>query len=457
MSLSSSTLRAILARHPPSPGYWIAYSGGLDSRVLLHLCATLKRQQPDLNFAAVHIHHGLQAAAEAWAEHCRTTCLADDLPFRLLRVDARPQPGQSPEEAARTARYQALCATLSAGDTLLTAQHQDDQAETLLLQLLRGSGLAGLAAMPERAAFEPGFLLRPLLGFSRRELQEYAEAHRLTWIEDPSNRDLGYDRNFIRHRVVPLLAQRWPAVNATLSRTARHCAEAQDTLASLARDLFKAVLNPERNTLRADRLLGLSETDRRLVVREWLRASGLRMPSSRVLARILNEALAARPDRNPVVRWSEGEIRRYRNELYLLPPARSFDTSAVMAWNGESVLPLPDNNGELAAMAVDGPGIALAAWQAGKITVRYRHGGEICRPIGRHGSHELKKLFQEAGIPPWVRKRTPLVYIDDRLAAVAESWVCETFAGKAHERNIAIRWRAPASGASAAPNESVKD
>jgi tRNA(Ile)-lysidine synthase len=457
MTLSSPALRQILARHPPSPCYWIAYSGGLDSRVLLHLCAELKRQQPDLNFAAVHVHHGLQAAAEAWTEHCRTTCLADGLPFRLLRVDARPQPGQSPEEAARTARYQALRATLSAGDTLLTAQHQDDQAETLLLQLLRGAGLAGLAAMPERADFEPGFLLRPLLGFSRRELREYAEEQRLAWIEDPSNRDLGYDRNFIRHQVVPLLAQRWPAVNATLSRTARHCAEAQDTLAALARDLFKAVLNPARNTLLADRLLGLSETDRRLVVREWLKASGLRMPSARVLEQVLKEALGARSDRNPVVRWSEGEIRRYRNELYLLAPARPFDTSTVLAWDGESALPLPDNNGELAAIAVDGPGIALDAWRAGAITVRYRCGGEICRPFGRQGSHELKKLFQEAGIPPWVRERTPLIYIDDRLAAVGEWWICETFAGQAHGRNIAIRWRAPASGAGAAPKKSVKD
>ncbi|MGZ8217778.1 tRNA lysidine(34) synthetase TilS [Methylomagnum sp.] len=463
-SLSGAALARILARHPPSPVYWIAYSGGLDSRVLLRLCAELRgndcrsgfsptpshdwtgraKARPTTpgpyNFAAVHVHHGLQAAADGWAEQCRAVCEAENIPFRLLRVDARPQPGQSPEEAARAARYQALRSIMRPGDTLLTAQHRDDQAETLLLQLLRGAGLAGLAAMPERAEFEPGFLLRPLLGFSRRELREYAEFHRLDWAEDPSNQDVGYDRNFIRHRVMPLLTERWPAAAETLSRSAGHCAEAHATLTALARDLFKTAGNPERGTLLIDHLLNCSDADRRLVLREWLRARGHRMPSAKVLDRVLNEALTAAPDRNPVIRWPEGEIRRYRNELYLLPPAAPFNPNAEIPWAGSEPLTLPDANGALVATLTEGPGLAPELWRTGTITVRYRQGGESLRPSGRQDSHELKKLCQEAGIPPWQRQRIPLVYIDGRLAAVGGWWIEQSFAGPADGRNVAIAW-----------------
>lgn len=188
----------------------------------------------------------------------------------------------------------------------------------------------------------------------------------------------------------------------------------------------------------------LPAPERRLAVREWLRGAGLRPPSSRVLEQILHSGLDAGPNRNPVIRWRAGEVRRYRDELYLLPPTGPFDAGAVIPWDGRSVLRLPDGNGELTAVPVQGPGIAPARWEKGAITVRYRHGGETCQPVGRPGARELKKLFQEAGIPPWVRERTPLIYIDNRLAAVGEWWICEAAAGAAGERNVAVRWRAPA-------------
>lgn len=439
--MTPATLGAILARHSPSSHYWIAYSGGLDSRVLLHLCAELQQQRPDLNFTAIHVHHGLQAAADHWADICRATCEAEGIAFRLARVDARPRPGQSPEEAARTARYNALREALAPGDILLTAQHRDDQAETLLLQLLRGAGLAGLAAMPERAEFAPGFLLRPLLEFSRRELQDYAAAQGLAWVEDPSNLDPAYDRNFIRNQVMPLLAERWPSVSATLSRSAKHCADAESSLNALARDLYRTVLNPARNTLQVDKLLECSGTDRRLVVREWLKAEGFRMPSAKVLEQVMKDCLAAAPDRQPVVRWSEGEIRRFRQELYLLTPARPFDTARRLAWDGQTPLILPDDNGELAAAVATGTGIAPNLWHRAKISVRYRQGGETLRPAGRGETHELKKLFQEAGLPPWIRERTPLVYLDDRLAAVGELWMAEESTGPRDAENITLRWQ----------------
>jgi tRNA(Ile)-lysidine synthase len=457
-SLDHRWLRRVLLRLPPSPSRcWIAYSGGLDSRVLLHLCAQLQGQPGAPEFIAVHVHHGLQAAADAFAEHCRATCRREGIAFRLLRVDAQARQGQSREEAARTARYGALRSLLAADDVLLTAQHQDDQAETLLLQLLRGSGLAGLAAMPESAPFPPGRLLRPLLEFSRRELQAYGEAHTLQWIDDPSNLDLSFDRNFIRHRVLPLLAERWPAAAETLSRSARHCAEAQATLAGLAQDLLKAARHSDRPTLSVAKLRGYSEPDRRLVLREWLKAAGFRRPSARVLDQVVKEALTAGADRNPAIRWSEGEIRRYRGELYVLPPRRPFDASAVIAWDGGLPLRLPDDNGELAALEAEGIGIAPDLWRNGPITVRYRQGGEVLRPAGRDGSRELKKLFQEVGLPPWLRERVPLVYLDGRLAAVAGCWVAAEFAGSPEKRNLAVRWTPPEGFSAAKRPDAVMD
>jgi len=451
MSLSAETLAPILARQPPAARHWIAYSGGLDSQVLLHLCSELRTGHPEFGFTAVHVHHGLQAAADEWAKFCETSCRTLGMPFRLLRVDAIAKPGESPEEAARNARYDALRDLLSEGEAVLTAQHRDDQAETLLLQLLRGAGIAGLAAMPERAPLGPGFLLRPLLAFSRGELREYAQARGLNWVEDPSNRDLNYDRNFVRHEIIPLLEKRWPAARDALARTARHCAEAKDLLSSLAEDLLKSVIDPERNTLLLDRLKACSEPDRRLILREWLRSRGFRMPPARTIDRALTEALNAAPDRNPAIRWSEGEIRRYRGELFLMPAVPPFHPNGIVPWDGVATLHLPDGNGELSATPEKRMGISSAAWRSGNIAVRYREGGESLRLSGREGSRELKKLFQEAGIPPWIRERTPLIHIGDELAAVAGWWVSDAYAGNPNDCNIVVRWRAPAGFSGAMP------
>ncbi|MDD5035164.1 MAG: tRNA lysidine(34) synthetase TilS [Methylococcaceae bacterium] len=440
----SDNLRRILLRHPHVPCYWIAYSGGLDSHVLLHLCAHLRDEEKHpARFRAIHIHHGLQQDADAWSEHCAEVCRGLDMPFLAVRVDAHAGPGDSPEEAARTARYRAIRAQLAEGDAVLTAQHRDDQAETLLIQLMRGAGLAGLAAMPECAPFEPGLLLRPLLGFSRAQLREYGKLHGLHWIEDPSNEDLAYDRNFLRHEIIPLLEQRWPGLKKALARSAGHCAEAQRQWVRLADDLCRSVLDQDGQCLNLAKLRDFQEADQRLVLREWMRSRGYRMPSQAVIERILREILPAREDKTPAVSWREGEVRRYRNALYLLPPLPAFDASAELDWDGIVPLALPGNNGELSAYATEKPGISADAWQRGKITLRYRQGGERCRLAGRSGNHELKKLFQEAGVLPWLRERIPLIYIDGELAAVASWWTCQPYAGKAGESHIALNWRPP--------------
>ncbi|MCX7112436.1 MAG: tRNA lysidine(34) synthetase TilS [Proteobacteria bacterium] len=439
--LSSLTLHQTLLRHPPAPCHWIAYSGGMDSHVLLHLCASLASNSIcTMEFQAVHVHHGLQQAADAWAEHCANVCSGLNVPLLTIRADARAKPGESPEEVARRARYSALRKTMSKDDIVLTAQHRDDQAETLLLQLVRGAGLAGLAAMPEFAPLPPGFLLRPLLQFSRADLRAYALGNGLHWIEDPSNGDTTFDRNFLRREIIPKLEQRWPGLNKALGRTAGHCAEAQQQLGDLSKDLCRTALNADGQSLGVAALRSFRPADQRLVLREWMRMRGFRMPSQAVIGRILQEALPARPDKMPMVAWSEGEVRRYRDGLYLMSVQPLFDISTVLDWDGQGMLELPDGNGKLSVEASSGKGLARDAWRKGNISIRYRQGGERCRLPGRNGTHELKKLFQEAGIPPWLRERMPLVYIGGELAAIAGRWVCEPFAGKAGDSNISLVW-----------------
>ncbi|MGB5260270.1 MAG: tRNA lysidine(34) synthetase TilS, partial [Gammaproteobacteria bacterium] len=233
----------------PLPAAWqVAFSGGLDSSVLLHAMATL-RERFAITLGAVHVHHGLQADADAWANHCRRVCAGYDIPLSVLHADARPVQGESPEAAARHARYTALADWLAPDHCLLTAQHQDDQAETLLLQLLRGAGVHGLASMPVCTAFGEGTHFRPLLLLRRAALHDYALAAGLEWIEDPSNAETGIDRNFLRHAVMPLLQSRWPALSGNLSRSAAHAAEAAGLLDVLAADDRQAVAGPQADTL----------------------------------------------------------------------------------------------------------------------------------------------------------------------------------------------------------------
>ena len=438
MKFSPDTLYQQLRLHS-APAYRVAYSGGLDSHVLLHALVCL-RERLDADIGAVHVNHTLQADADSWEEHCRKVCTDLEVSYESLRVDARAAAGESPEAAARDARYAALAAWLPAGEYLLTAQHQDDQAETLLLQLLRGSGVTGLAAMPVRGELGHGQLLRPLLGVTRRQLQAYAEANGLSWLEDPSNRDMAFDRNFLRARILPLLRERWPSVTALLGRSATHCAEASKLLSQLGEQDLADTRAEQHDRLSLTRLIKLPPERQRNVLRHWIvQATGV-MPSTAVLARILNDVLQSRPDAEPCVRWSEYELRRYRDDLYLLQQRPEPDTSQVLQWSLPQPLRLPDAGGVLNATHLTGRGIRASAVESG-VRVGWRRGGERCLPAGRGQHHSLKKLFQERGIPPWERSRIPLIYIGDQLAAVAGLWVCEPFQARPTEPGLLIDWQ----------------
>lgn len=444
--LCTASLAAFLRRCPASPRHWVAFSGGLDSAALLHLCHALRSEQPALAFAAAHVHHGLQTEADAWVSFCAKTCATLDIPFTVRYVEARPGPGESPEAAARAARYAALRALLRPGETLLTAQHQDDQAETVLLQLLRGAGPAGLAAMPEWSPFSPGVLARPLLDYRRRDLVAYAHRHGLRWVDDPSNADPRFSRNYLRHEILPRLVAHWPGAVNNLARTAAHCAEAAGLLGEFARELLLALHDPERNTLRVAALRAHSPARQRLILREWVQASGCATPATAVLARVLTEVLPASADRQPVVRWEAAQIRRFRDELYLLRPFADFPTGVVADWDGIAPLPLAPDNGVLRATLQPGLGLDPELWRRGPVTIRYRHGGEALTLANRSGTRELKKLLQEAAVAPWLRDRVPLIHLGNRLAAVADLWVGAACAGKPDKDNVRLVWEPPQLG-----------
>jgi tRNA(Ile)-lysidine synthase len=434
---SPDALYRHLLAHPRPAGFVVAYSGGMDSHVLLDALVRL-RARLGVPVQAVHVNHGLQPAAAAWQTHCAGVCHALCVTLATLEVDAAPLRGESPEAAARAARYTALAGWLPPGHCLLTAQHQDDQAETVLLQLARGSGVHGLAAMPDSTGFGAGRLLRPLLGFSRQHLQHYAQSQQLCWVEDPSNADTAYTRNFLRHRVLDVLRERWPRVSDSLSRSAAHQAEAAQLLDTLA-DLDLVALDGGEGTLRVSGLQGLSPARQRNVLRRWLRGSTGTAPSRAVLVRILHDLPGSRPDAEPCVRWGAFELRRYRDRLHLLRRANTPAPAQTLHWSLDAPLVLPDGS-VLQVIPARGQGIRQGVL-AGGVRVGWRQGGERCRPAGRRHHHELRKLFQEGGIPPWERARTPLIFIDDALAAVAGLWVCEPFQARADEAGMQVCWK----------------
>ncbi len=425
MSFTPAHLLQQLTQFPAVRRYWIAYSGGCDSHVLLHAMAALGEQLA-VPIHAIHINHGLQSQARDWEAHCQQVCDGLSIPLEVARVDAAHASGESPEEAARVARYRIFTEILQDDDMLLMAHHQDDQAETLLLQLLRGAGVKGLSAMPQLSDLGRGHLARPLLGFSRSVLLQYARQQGLVWIDDPSNVDTRFDRNFLRHEVMPLLHQRWPAMAHTLSRVSRHMARSADLLQQLAQqDLHTHRL--AGNRLNIPSLQELDKARLCNLLRYWLgEVCGLSTPDSKHLNRIVYEVLPAAEDANPLVSWRGGEVRRYRGELYALrPDATPAATHRIIPWDGKQALHL--NNRMLIPHLVKGQGVNRQLIEQGRLSVRFRQGGEKCQPVGRVHHHSLKKLFQEWAVPPWQREQVPLLYVGEEIVQVVGYCICEPY------------------------------
>lgn len=409
----------------------VALSGGLDSTVLLHAMAALVRGS---GLRAVHVDHGLQPEAGAWSEACRRLCDATHVPLEIASLRLTPPAGVSVEAAAREARYAALADHIAAGEWLLTAHHRDDQLETMLIQLLRGAGVAGLAAMPARVRFGRGWHARPLLDFDRACLETYARREGLAWVEDPMNRERRYDRGWLRAQVLPAIRERWPGAAATVARSARHVAEAQRILAEVAQSDSVGVLDDGR--LLIEGLARLSPDRRTNLVRWWLKREGLGAPPAARLATAMDAFLSARRDALPVLRWEGGELRRYRGRLYALPPIAPM--LAHPAANGTLAVDLGPGLGRFALVVGEEGGLPASALASASI--RFRAGGESLRPHPGRPRKRLKDLCQESGIVPWMRDRLPLVYVGERLAAVGDLWIDAEFAVPVGEPSLKPVW-----------------
>jgi tRNA(Ile)-lysidine synthase len=359
------------------------------------------------------------------------------VPLQVQCVNAKHDAGESPEEKARQVRYQAFAKTMTSNDVVFTAQHCDDQAETLLLQLLRGSGPHGAAGMPVLAPLGQCTLARPFLTYSRQQLLHYAQEHALNWIEDPSNVDIAYDRNFLRHEVLPHLRRRWPSLSQTLGRAAEHYAEAARLLDMLAADDLARVAADQG--LDIGQLQALDAARQRNLLRYWFRQLDLPVPQARQLEHILSDVIPARADAEPCVRWPGAEVRRYRGTLMAMSPLPATDTETIHPWDLSGPLDIPHPAGRLVARAVTGRGLAVHRATSG-VSVRFRRGGEVCQPQGRQHHHDLKTLMQDAGIPPWQRDRIPLIFVDEQLAQVVGHWLCEPFQAAAGETGLVVEW-----------------
>lgn len=410
----------------PVQRFMVAFSGGLDSTVLLHSLAALRADLPGIAIVALHIDHGLQPQSRDWSRWCVAQCRALGLACEVAVVDVVRARGASLEAQARDARYAAFATRMTPGDCLLTAHHADDQAETLLLQLLRGAGVHGLAAMPFQAPFARGVLARPLLAFTRVQLAAYAADQRLAWQDDPANDNGGFDRNFLRHRVMPALRERWPSVAVTVGRSAAHCADAARLLDQIAAQDLRNVAAADA-TLRIDRLRDLPAERQRHLVRYWLRDLHLPVPRQSRTEQIIVQMLAADADRYPLIAWPGAEVRRYRDRLYAMAPLPFHDAHRQLTWDIRVPLDVPELGLCLTAVPARGAGLSAQRCDGATVTVRFRGGGEVCRPAGRAHHKPLKKLFQEIGVPAWERDRVPLIYLDGCLAAVGGYWICAPY------------------------------
>lgn len=422
MGFDEAGLLNSLETLPVPSGWLVAYSGGLDSSVLLCAMARLRARlaQP---LRAVHIHHGLLPHADAWTRHCQAVCERLAVPLEVVRLELEVPPGESLEAVARAARYRAIAGLLRPGEMLLTAQHRDDQAETFLLQALRGAGIDGLAGMPRCRPWHAGWQARPLLDFPRVALRAWAEEQGIEWIDDPSNRDRRFDRNHLRHAVMPMLRERWPGAGQTLARSAGHLAEGLAVL----REVAQADLDRCRagRALRLDCLAGLSPGRRALLLRAWIREQGHALPDQRRMRTIASQIQEAAADRSPRIDWGDVSLRRYRDRLYLTPNPLPEPPESGLAWPDASPLRLPSGCGEL-RLEEAATGLPVRYWHEGRVRVRWPAAGLRCRLPGRSGSRSLKKLCQEAGIPPWQRPYLPLIHVDQRLVAIGGLGLCET-------------------------------
>jgi tRNA(Ile)-lysidine synthase len=431
-------IESALAELPAGP-LLVAHSGGLDSTVLLHALAHSSAAR-ERGLRAVHIDHRLHADSALWSRHCAEFAQALDVRIETRMVEVARSPGLGLEATARRARYGAIETMLAQGEILALGHHRDDQAETVLLKLLRGAGPEGLGAMRALRRFGRGLAWRPLLTLPRATLRGYAEHHRLTWIEDPSNGDVAVDRNFLRIEILPRIIRRWPEAETSIAQSATWARAAADFIDEEAERALARVQGLDATTLRFREWLLLPDALRDPVLRRWLRSIALPEPTQFQVAELVRQLGEAGEDRQPCVRWPGVEVRRYRDLLHALPPLHV----PPLDWSAEftgAALALPADVGTLQLIAdvAGAPPPRLAE----PAHVRFRRGGESLRLHGGAHTRELRDLLQESGIPPWQRSRLPLVFDNEgALLAVADLWISEAGAEMLERAQARLDWSA---------------
>jgi tRNA(Ile)-lysidine synthase len=433
-------VESALAELRPGP-ILVALSGGLDSTALLHALAR-SRHARERGLRAVHVDHRLHSDSAKWSQRCAALALQLDVPLETRAVEVARAPGLGLEATARRARYAAIEAMLAGGEILALGHHRDDQAETVLLKLLRGAGPEGLGAMRRLRRLGQGYAWRPLLALPRASLRGYAEKHKLVWIEDPSNADTSLDRNFLRMEILPRIMRRWPEAEASIAQSATWARAAADYIDDEAEAMLATLQGLDPATMRFREWLALPDALRDPVLRRWLRSVGLPEPTQFQVAELVRQLGEAAEDRQPCVRWPGVEVRRYRELLYALPPLQL----PALDWSAEftgAPLALPAEAGtlQLVALAHDAPAPALEE----PATVRFRRGGESLRVQGGAHTRELRDLLQEAGVPPWQRSRLPLVFdASGSLLAVADFWLSEAGAERLARAGARLEWKTAA-------------
>jgi len=413
----------------------LGLSGGMDSVVLLHLLHTLAPRF-SWKISALHVHHGISQNANSWADFCTELCARYSVPLHIEHVDIAPLRNEHGiEAAARKLRHAAFAKQNC--DFVALAHHADDQAETLLLQLLRGAGIKGVAAMPllKLAAHTPS-TLRPLLDISRTELLAYAQQHELAWVEDESNADVYYPRNFLRQQVLPILETKFAAYRDTLSRSARHFAEAGELLDQLAQQDAPGWESGESLEIGFLRSLSLSRAKN--LLRYFLHVCGAPMPQAAQLDDMLQQLIEAREDSAVCVEFGGWQVRYYQNKVYVLRCLGEFDRDHELSWQGESELAWPASNNTIFFNRIEGQGISLNKLQRAPVLLRLRRGGETLRPHSDAATRSLKNLLQEQHVPPWLRERLPLLFCGEELVCVVGVAIAANYHAEPGEAGLLV-------------------
>ncbi|WP_050919698.1 tRNA lysidine(34) synthetase TilS [Vibrio campbellii] len=436
-SLYSQFVQVLERYHQPNTKIVLAFSGGVDSRLLLELLSryqqaySIDNQLTDshsFKCHAVYVHHGLSSNADEWADKCLVWAEQAGITCSVERVSLDTNSGESIELLAREARYQALAKHIQSGDLLLTGQHADDQVETFLLALKRGSGPKGLSSMAESMPFAGGTLVRPLLAIKREQIEAVAKEQGLDWVEDESNQDTRYDRNFLRHRIVLELSERWPSIHQAVQRSAGLCAQQEALLDELLRAVFERALQSDFS-LSIEELATHSELARARLVRMWLAKLNANMPTQVQLNLIWNEVALAQQDANPKLQLKQGEVRRFQNRLYWVT-----ETVDVTTWQSaiqtDTALLLPEQLGELTLSTNSEQATIAMPPHPELLRVTFNPEGLSAHPTTRSHSRKLKKLFQEYNVPSWLRRQIPILMYQDKVVAVGNLFVDQAFSGQ---------------------------